>query len=66
MDVRRRRVRRARAQRFYVAHIENVSSWRPFAGIEDLGSTVPGALLFDRKTRVSTDSLKHEYPTLGS
>lgn len=45
--------RRAKALRFYVVHIENREAWAPFVGIEDLGSAVPGTLLFQRKPRVS-------------
>lgn len=58
--------RRAKALRFHVAHIENRASWAPFSEIEDLGSKVPGALLFGRKAGLSDHTLKPEHPTLGS
>jgi len=66
MDDWRRRKRRQLAQRFHVAHIANHVAWAPFAGIEDLGSEVPGALLFDRKLKVSDHTFNPQYPTLGS
>lgn len=66
MDVRRRRLRRARAQRFHVAAIANHVAWAPFAGIEDLGSAVPGALLFEGRNEVSDYTFVSPDPPLGS
>jgi hypothetical protein len=65
-EIRRRRLRRDRAQRFYVQHIGNVASWRPFCGIEDLGSKVPGALLFEGRNGVSDYTWIASGPPLGS